>query len=167
MSRYTNRLDDLLTLVKGGAITPSSGVEQLWGLQDERRARRQEQQASLGAPLDILAETALSAVGEPTSLDQVLALAQAKQGFAGGNVPGALDALFDSTGAPRFGGATLTVDDRQQLAAEVAEGIANGWPLEEMKRKLASVYGNSPDVMSIVEELAPALPQVGAQIPRY
>ena len=100
-------------------------------------------------------------------LESLIPLLSAQQSFMGTELKpkfeqrltSGLESLFDpTTGASRVGSAesALSISNRKQLADDIAEGVEAGAPKEVITERITSIYGATPDVMGMIEELLPS-----------
>lgn len=119
---YSQRLDDLMTLLQGRAVDPGAAVETMWGLQDERRDRRQARAAAQQDALAGLFSTASEAAAAGAPLDTLVAQVGGASALA--PIQGALDQLYTPTGYSRLK-PTLDAEDAGAISNEVYAILQN------------------------------------------
>lgn len=154
---YFNQLGFLERALEAGAMGGEDALSHLMGLREQRAAqqmarRAAAQKAQTGA-LDDLWGHVETVIGEPSSLQDILALTSAQQTFQS-NPTGALDQLFRPNGEPRIGGPTadmwetspfLDAEDRRMIMADVAEMSANGRPVNDIRASIHSGFSTDPE----------------------
>lgn len=70
---YDQRLNDLMTLLRGRAVDPAAAVETMWGMQDQRRENRMARRQAGSEALSALLGTVSEAATAGTSLDDLIA----------------------------------------------------------------------------------------------
>lgn len=166
MSRYDNRLEDLLQLTQARAIQPLDAVQTMWGLQDQRREQRlAKQQAADQARadlLDSLVSTAQTAASEGSTMGEVkplldsLAMAAGSPSMPYGKIP-AIDPLFQggiSTVNPDIDAKDASIITNKVFENIVdADGVVS--PLnvirDRIHAEIAPAYG--PEYARLVQSL--------------
>ena len=120
-------LNDIIQLLRGGALEPQDALEMHFANEEARKAKRQE---ALGGLMDIGFEGAQQGM----SLDSLVPMLQAQATFQGRpnltNNPkllGGLDSLYDKSGQSLVAAASTDLDpeDEAEIANQVFNAVAN------------------------------------------
>ena len=173
MAGYLDKLQDLVTLNRAGAVDPMSAIQQMYALQDQKKANRQARQSAMmeqsqGLYSD-LTSMAMGAAEEGSSLDTLAPQLQAAQTFAGVGLPpqmqsqleAGIESLYLPSGLSRST-PTLDAEDIAAIQSLASSATDRATALESVKATLLQAYGPNT-----VERLLPQAAEIVGKIKPY